>query len=649
MPVNVAAANTFTESFIGAPIPRYNPSDPYTQDDTCVAIYNIYKPIIFDFFQACNNPTIEKNKLKIKLIMSLVRSVYHRHGHPSFFQNAVAESLIPPPSVIPPPVNAAYDADWCERWYNMLFGEDSPVDSRLSIVIQGGEAVNFYTANKYENVPTHDSDTRILAGDHFNYMTKLEDVHIVAKDQMHRYRFFLAFGLMAYMRAKTISLNNNAFANYTSKFLPQWTQPAIVTFDAHWNSEDFYNLIRNGTYGGLGNDFRLERLLAIGIRVQVGGIDRKCWVVDCMCPFKIEGPNTMRMRVGQSDRLHTYFSTDQAISTSDDNATPPNPPGMIPSFDFQLSIDPSVPILGSLDAPVNINPITVRMVPLGFMIFETLRMLFVSKYFQSEHIENKMTKYKQKLNVLLSTLMREEPSRNLFDLCLQHKSRAPQPPANPPILNPENNNQPPHMPAPPVSMQQILLGGKAEVVTEAPSLNPLQSFIKSPVKERSEATNLDALQSPVNDSNEDNDILMEARKYSRELINKEKTNVDTKIVEMLKKGTPMTEIRKAIGVFTIPEPESMTPAQEIGYMDYLSYQHPDFKIFRLSVSNGEEKDMSKSTADDSAEMIKDIHELLKIGSNEDLVKVMNKNVKTTGGYRKKTPRNKKSARATRRK
>ncbi len=638
MPLNVTNANTYIENFIGAPIPRYNPSDPHIDDEQCVAIYNIYKPVIFDFFQACNNPSTEKNKAKLKLIMFMVKATYYTNANPLFFQRAANESLIPQP------INGQYNADWYNKWYNMLFGEDSPEDTRLSIVIQGGEAVNFYTTYKYENVPTHDADTRVLAGNYFNYMTKVEDVDIVAKDQMHRYRFFIAFGLMAYLKTKTtlMQMNLNHLANYTSKFIPQWTQPAVVTFKTHWNNGDFYDLILSGTYGGLGNDFRIERLLGIGIQVNVGGVNHSCWVVDLMCPFKHPGNpgevqyDTSRARVGQSDSLHTYFSTAQARSTSDDGVTAPNPDGQIPSLNFSLPLQPENPMLGDINAAINTNPIEVRMVPLGFILFETLRMLFVSKRFESNHIENKMLKYKQKLNVLLSTLMREDPSKDIYDYCLQHKARVLAAPANPPVpplppayapgnpppLNPENN-QPQQAPA--VPFDRLLLGGRAEVANQQALVEAAVPLLtKMPLQETQE------------------DTFTQARAFSRRLMALER-DVDKKIVAMLK-TTPLKEIRQQISSLTIPEPEEMTPVEELGYMDYLSYHSPDFKDYRLPLSK-EEKEDFQPLPNIPSEILQAIQNV-KTETDVDALFSM----KSKGGYRKKTPRNrtKQTGRVTRR-
>ena len=624
MPIQVTPINTYTEAFIGAPVPRYDPVA--VNDANCVAIYNLYKPLILDFFQACNNPRTPKNILKLKTFMTFTKSIYYNHGNPDFFARAVEESLIPEP------VDGEYNMDWINKWYTMLFGEVGGEED-LSIVIQGGEAVNFYTAYKYTNVPTHDADTRLLAGTHFNYMTKLANVDALAKNQMHRYRFFISFGLMAYLHAMTrhyLTIPENR-TTYTSKFIPQWrgdqgTNPVSVSFTAQWsNSINFYDLILSGLYGGLGNDLRIERLLGVGIRVQIGAFDHQCWVVDYMCPYKQPGNpgehqyDTSRMRIGQSDNLHTYFSTEQARSTSDTGLAP-NPDGQIPSVNFPLTISPDIPLLGNLNSPLNTNPILVRIVPLGFILFETLRMLFVSKTLESNNATNKMMKYKQKLNVLLSTLMREQLSRDVYDYCLDKKFR----PANPPILNPENNNG-----GPVVNLQPILMGGKETVenhlerAQDPQALKQLAqpSFVETLVKE--------------------DDLTTQARAFSRKLMEQETAAMNTLLKE---KGKPLP---KGTIYPSIAEPESMTPAEELGYMDYLSYQHPDFKDFRLPLSGEELKKIKPMP--DIPEMI--LKELLNVTSEQDLKKVLEKdtNVRVSnGGYRRKTPRNKKGKRITRR-
>ena len=194
------------------------------------------------------------------------------------------------------------------------------------------------------------------------------------------------------------------------------------------------DMIRTNTYN-IAHSINISRLLAIRVFVdilhpeppilnpendppaQMPNYHFNCAIVDLMIPTK-HAMNDHTTRNGQSDYIHTYFSTPQSYSTTGQVYPPhpapallgPNLPGGVPSYDIDFTITPHVPIYGG-------SEIQLRLIPLGFMIFETLRMLFVSKQFQDDGLPEKMMKYKQKLNVLLSTLMREDITQSVFELC----------------------------------------------------------------------------------------------------------------------------------------------------------------------------------------------------------------------------------------
>lgn len=531
--------NTQIARLIGSPIQLF---DRQAEDADCVGAYNIFKPAILTFFSIVNNPAVHQQEIRNMMTAFLQYSQ-------SFKAKAATAGLIPP---------GPFNNEWVDTYYDMLY-TDVPEDQRLSIVVQGGEAVNFYTAYKWDNVPTHDADTRILAGNYFNYLQNIATVPADVKRLMHRYRFFVSFGLVGYLRFFLHQMQTTPdFQEYTQKFLAQWGPGVTVneafSFTAILNGQVFRNKIMavgaqvipaNITPYDINDDINIDRLITIEVSLNFLAANPNaiphpinCSIVDLFVPSKHPGDNHWT-RVGQSDRIHTYFSTEQANNTVIGGGYL-NPPGLIPSYDTPIQIDPSVPILGNNPQFQNLQ---LRLVPLGFILFETLRMLFVSKVFQDFFHANKMLKYKQKLVCLLSTLMRTDISTSVLNTCLGMKA-----------MNV-------------VVAQSLLGGGYSQPSNNAANSVPSQNAPPIPVENVSE-----------NESTTELTVAekRQARLFSKNLLVRELKGEDVHSLELT------------------------SPIEKAGYFDFLSYQEPTFKDFRLPLV---EEDIKEHFGDTSNEEV----------------------------------------------
>jgi hypothetical protein len=414
-----------------------------------------------------------------------------------------------------------FSDEWAETWFQDLFSNE--LDERPnqpSVIVQGGEAVNFYSTYKYENVPTHDTDTRVLIGNHFTYLTSLADVPMAMRRKMHKFRFFLAFILHAALNDffyKTAENPDEADTEKANAYKQAFGIDADATFELNITigRDSFDELILNQTYD-INNDEHLATLIALDVMIRKAGVEIDCGLVDLFVPYKTDPADRPYFRVGQSDNIHSYFATDQARELAVPPSVVPNPAGHVPSFDQLVTISDSVPYISG-------KVIDIRLVPLGFILFETLRMLHVSAVFKAKQYANqKLEKYKQKLNVLLATLLSADLSATLFEMCQTKKSR-----------NEDTG--------------RLLVGGRVpETNTSQYKIEPL------PIVERKQTNTSMTPILPTTQTEETKSKEQQAREYSRSI----------------KKDAE-------------PDPETLSEVEWLGYMDYLSYLHPDFKVYRL--------------------------------------------------------------------
>ncbi len=533
-PVDVTVENGKMERFIGAPIELFNPAP----DALCIGMYNYFKPAILHFFYLCNHPFESvDNTAGLKTIMGKIRDNYGN----IFLDHAATHTKQLIPAKNP---GGSYDDDWIDRWFDTLFSQEPQhSEQKLSLIVQGGEALNFYSVYKKENVPTHDCDTRILAGNHFNYTKMINQVDQDVRKLMHKYRFFVVFGLEAalhtfHTKATLTPPNDNENQNhqdYMNTLVQNGTTLSFV-FKPILNNRSFEELIIMDQYN-IDDDKYIARLLALEIIIvrPNSSVVVKCGLVDLFCPSKRPDWDDDVYRVGQSENIFNYFSTLQANNL----ATPPagilNEKGYVPFTDQPLTISHDIPYLRD-------KQIKVRLVPHGYMIFETLRMLFTSDALDRTANDNKYLKYKQKLNVMLGSLMSSEVSGLVFNYCLTKKSK-------------NANNA------------RYLTGGSNtvnKIEVEADSKPILQNIkeMNEPIEKQETMESIPVV----------NEKQREARLYSREL-EKKKLSEDEE------------------GKQTLPDKTSLTDTQWLGYMDYLSYRLGGLSDYRLPMIEEDMKEL----------------------------------------------------------
>ena len=553
MPLDAAVENDLIASFIGAPVPRYNPDDE--GDRLCVNVYNYFKPAILRFLALVNNPYTALNPDRIRGLMQFIRM---RYGQ-DFLQHAANRGLVR---------QGPFDGNWANQWFDDLFPNEAVLnDYRLSVVIQGGEGVNFYTHYKYDNVPTHDTDTRVLVGNHFHYMRALADMTdpmgTTAKEWMHKYRFFLAFGLESALEAfhsevrPLAHMGDEPYLNYISTWIDDWENITLRIIPSV-AGQSFRHWIDTETYD-MNNDMFIAPLLDITVEVETDAGDMsECGIVDVFVPYERPLIEPGRFRVGQSGEIFSLFATEQARNLR----LPPNnlvEPGYVPSVDLPLAIPDTIPAVGNITIPV-------RLLPHGYMLFETLRMFFVSDALARYNHGHKFMKYKQKLTAMLGTLLDRDISQFIFQQCQGMKAQEPARRQlmtggrEPLLFEPSRIEESPreHLKEIPVTdLPNIPIMEKIETTTSPPIIKPKMKFTK-PTKEQEEA-----------------------RRYSK------------KLLEIYLKGEEL------------PIPEEPSSIEQMGYDDCMSYIYPEMKDFRLPLLPEEHEAHKKSTPPTTIQMLVD--------------------------------------------
>jgi hypothetical protein len=374
-------SNRDIEKFIGAPVDFYRPS---ASDRLHINIYNFFKPTILAFYEFIN--------LRREPLIKTMMSNFFQYD-PILLVNAARAGLIPlfgnfTPAQIE--ANPALKEEWINNWYNLMF-RNVPEDRRLSLVVQGGEAINYYSYFKNDLVPTHDCDTRILAGNHFNYLQPIRTLPRDIKHLMHCYRFFTGFGLMITLKAFATQLMTQVVGpgpEYINKFFGSVANLRNLNLNfsiVSGGDDDYAQIIRDGQYD-IDDDRNIDMLMAI----EVNGFG----IIDLFCPRKRRDSD-----LGHSDNLHSYFSTEQVESMDLVESMPNLQAGTIPYLDKEMNYGPNVV---TFQGKIRYK---LRIVPLGYLIWDTLRMLLYSRILERRRENSKFEKYKQKLNCLLATIM----------------------------------------------------------------------------------------------------------------------------------------------------------------------------------------------------------------------------------------------------
>jgi hypothetical protein len=406
-------ATNILETILGSPVPQFIPPNAYERQ--YIQVYQFFKPCIYYVYSALNNNFEEQIKKIMRRIIILLRN-----RNPNLLLGAIRVALMPPKEPADNNYQIGNDVQWTganlnayvDYWYHNIFVHGYNEDTALKLVIQGGEAVNRYT-NFYDvNVPTHDCDTRILVGNHFNYLTRIGDVPDNIKQKMHIYRFLTLYGVISEVAHFYDQLVNHAdtpqkverrnnYRNQIAAFLPA----AGITFCVSGNNGNTYEQrIEAETYS-IDNDALLQELECVV--VNVNGEDYT--IVDTFLPYQ-------RITLGHNDNLHSYFATAQAISVSQNGAAPIVEPGHVPHIPVGLTTGP-LPHYG-------VRTFNIFIVPLGYILWDTMRMLLVSKRLQVVgDVHQKLEKYRQKFTVLISTLVNTVISSNIIGQMYASTSR----------------------------------------------------------------------------------------------------------------------------------------------------------------------------------------------------------------------------------
>lgn len=439
----IDTANTNIQSLIGSPCPRFTPDQ---NERNYITVYNIFKPLIFQVYSIVNDGT----ELERKQLLSSLYDNFNRNI--TIAENAIHSGLIPnnDPSIS--------KDQYITTWYNDIFG-DASRGNECSLVVQGGEGVNMYSVFRHENVPTHDTDTRLLAGNHFNYHTRIADVDLNIKLRMHRYRFIITMGFVVLVHTFITTIINernagqmgtcrqyvNSFPRYNNNeawdivlarsianpvtitiggtdLLPTLNQPKpnpSPHFPNYQQGRVYYLPQMNDPPQRYNlTDNQLEQLTGAHINIiNLDGSVTPFPIIDLYLP-RLTTCNTHENCVGHNQLIHSFFQTEQTQSCTDNNQRFLTRNGSVPS------------ITHTYTNPIDRTNLKLRIVPHGYLFWDTLRMLLVSQSLQQNHRTNKVMKYKQKINCLLSTTFRGDISHEILNICTTNKVYTAQRPAN---------------------------------------------------------------------------------------------------------------------------------------------------------------------------------------------------------------------------
>jgi hypothetical protein len=434
--LNDATVNTLLETVIGAPVETFQPN---ANERRRIGVYNICKPILLQTFEYINR----RNEAELKNLIQQSLWYFGVKDQESLqlLQGAVNAGLLPP--INPPPSPDILHPQWqvwANNYYNYLFTA-APPGHELGIVIQGGEAVNYYTRNKMDGIATHDCDVRILVGNHFTYNTLINAAPVSARRQLHIYKFFIQLVIDLVVQ-KWLSFLGEVQPNgqmkgrdFLIQHVPEWNAPSqgylyIRNGAAHPinNPIPYRTMIQTNQYPDISlqnylqgdvlrKDAIIHAILKLTLHLtlpngQVHAID----LIDINAP---KGYNIINL--GHTANIHKYFSSDYANQMG--RAYSIHPPYTVPSYQFDIPLGPGIP--GQPPDPRQIlrrNAVSVRIPSLGYTIWDTLRMLIISAAYSYQGYENKLLRYKQKMLALLGQLMWHNNSQHILDWAQEKKS-----------------------------------------------------------------------------------------------------------------------------------------------------------------------------------------------------------------------------------
>ncbi len=537
----ITDANRNIANLLGAPCDRFIPPP---NDHTTISLYNILKPIFLQLYDYINNGPEARRRQTIGVLYDFCVA------NPNFRNNAVHAGLI---------IHEPTRDEFINNYYEYLFTSPEAIDAPIILVLMGGEAINLYSMFRHENVPTHDLDTKILAGSYFNNTTSIADVPVAIKQRMHRYRFFVCFTLYYYLNliftapqiaAATPYLDQfpnvgvqpwsrifgNALAAGLSRvgiYMPGAPFPAGAAPAIRHMHQDLiallnqpYNPVAAPVYN-INNDIYLDTLIQIIVYVKLrpDANHTRFPLVDLYIPRLIDC-NVNTRCLGHNATIHGFFATEQSRSTTADGANIPIQNGHIPYIIKEYRIPPYFP-----------DPISVRLVPNGYLIWDTLRMLLVSKALAENGQVNKVLKYKQKLTCLLNALNIPVISDTILQICDGHRSY-------------------PNAPKP-----YMLGGGIGNKIEEI-----FENLISTPIANNNQS---------VKRSNTMQTSASSEPEYSEQFIRE----AHAFIRPMIEKGIPFEEVDTS--TFTKPE-------HWAGYMDWMSYIEGGLSDYRLPPIEGDD-------------------------------------------------------------
>lgn len=300
-------------------------------------------------------------------------------------------------------------AGFVRNWIQGVMGTELP-----KIVVQGGEAVNMYSIDKFKGVPTHDADCRILIPG-MSYLTSITKNEVRMK-WFHSYRFLamtaiaghvndmlerpeVVTAFRTYIREKRVQLAEGNLRNETPvafKAAFGTTRESLYSQLLRTNPNPQFHYALNQPY--------TERLVfSLNIRFSYTNPGQPKTLGEL--PLMDLKPPTPDTQLGHSPEIHSYFAS--GFARSHPSLPSVSPPGGVPCLLNTLTIQRR--LSGSPTADVS-----VYVVPLGYILWDTLRMLLVQYQFNYTRIDaskqtslrgKKYMKYKQKLWILLASLL----------------------------------------------------------------------------------------------------------------------------------------------------------------------------------------------------------------------------------------------------
>ena len=498
---SIQVMNRFIEGMIGAPVSTYANSALLDEEVRAIAWLSLIRPALLSSFAVMNDAYNSRDAITPVIRLAVD---YHTRTIPELLPAAQRNGLIPQGTIGTP--------EYATNYYNSVFtaqGRDGDEKQRngFNIIVQGGEAVNMYSMNSADNVPTHDIDTRIVYGNHFTYLTNIVDVDREIKLTLQRC-LFLTHMLMTYAIKTFLELCGEEYL-YSFFDRNRVDHRQIVTdilgrrFTTYpgysgGGETNIYNLIISNQYR-LDDDNNLARLRHQYI--VVAGFNEN--VIDMFLPRKRMVERDRINALAATDAIHTFFGS-EIMKTLTENGGRPYPLGAVPSAIVTMTTKPTTPW-------INGGRIRVRVAPVGYVIWDTLRMLFCSFLYYVRGTPYKFFKYKQKLACLLGTQLRTDISRTVFDITRANLSR-----------NPEK--------------RRVLTGGRGEVAVMTQPDDATEKVVQKGLKELAK-TDLETTSEPVSlptITTMDPTFLAAAREFSNSLWtrNVEQTEVFSDPVKM---------------------------------------------------------------------------------------------------------------------